>query len=71
MIRTGQLPLAVLVHAHLRAHFLAVEKQLLANTEVSLDIATFRLLPAMLAGARLEDLDDRAAGPSATERLDA
>lgn len=55
----------------LRAHFLAVEKQLLANTEVSLDIATVRLLPAMLAGGTLQELDDRTRVPAATGQPDA
>lgn len=40
-------------------HFLAVEKQLISNTEVSLDIATVRLLPVILSGATLAELDDR------------
>lgn len=44
----------------LKAHFLAVEKQLITTTEVSLDIATVRLLPAMLAGGSLVELADRA-----------
>lgn len=47
------------------AHFSAVEKQLIANTEVSLDIATVRLLPAMLAGGALTELDDRTPTPGA------
>lgn len=44
----------------LHAHFRAVEAQLIATTEVSLDIATVRLLPAMLAGGSLAELEDRA-----------
>ena len=53
------------------AHFRAVERQLLANTEVSLDIATVRLLPTMLAGGALGELDDRKPASPSTGSPDA